>query len=152
MMIVFNWFIRAGQKGSRNHNLLISLSTALQPAAATTQRRSSSFHLFLVFLVVPGGLRCWESRQDIYWRSQLHPDWSWSWGGEGRHSVVFCIAGGQVESRPLFSFEERICGEVVGDDVVEGWTPLTGCGGLYGTDRCEKTAEQDNVTHHHHPG
>ena len=54
-----------------------------------------------------------------------------------------------MESRLLFSFEERICGEVVGDDVGESWSSLLHPGGghYYGTEDCEDTAELEGRSH-----
>ena len=79
----------------------------------------------------PDGLR-WpnipsrEGGQDLNRRSQVGPG-----RRVGGHSVLLCIAiqyqpflAGQVEPRLLFSFEEGVCGEVVGDDVGEGRAPV----------------------------
>ena len=53
-----------------------------------------------------------------------------------------------MESRLLFSFEERVCGEIVGDYVGESWAPLLHRGRVcYGTEGCEETAEQENGSH-----
>ena len=54
-----------------------------------------------------------------------------------------------MESRLLLGFEERVCGEVVGDNVGESWASLLHPGGVcYGTEGCEDTAEQEKGSHH----
>ena len=53
-----------------------------------------------------------------------------------------------MESRLLLGFEERVCGEVVGDNVGESWASLLHPGGVcYGTEGCEDTADHENGSH-----
>ena len=51
-----------------------------------------------------------------------------------------------MESSLLFSFEERVCGEVVGDDVVEGGAPLLP-GAQHGGEAGEGEAEGGDPPH-----
>ena len=53
-----------------------------------------------------------------------------------------------MQSRLLFSFEEWVCGEIVGDNVGESWASLLHLGGVcYGTEGCEDTAQQEKGSH-----